>query len=191
MDNWLDFVKIVIKVFFVGIVPAFIIYKRIKKKVSTGFALGAIIMSFVIALVGVASVYEDPADVFLKEINAGNYEESKRLYKIIIQGGPEMLAEVDENKIIYREHLAKIKKELIPEYEDIAERIYESVYLNKDAGCSELVEQSKKLKDLKHAAKLVGYSISIGGESTDLSEKIKLKVENGEFIISEIEAKCK
>ena len=191
MDMQLDVIKIIIKVFFVGLVPFFIVYKRIKKKISTGFALGAIITSFIIALIGVASIYEDPENLFLKEINAGNYEESKRLYKIIIQGGPDKIAEVDERKIIYKEHLARIKKELILEYEEIAKRIYDSVFLNEDAECFELVEQNKKLKDLKHAFKLAGYSASIGGENSVLSEKIEMKVEDGEMIISNLEVRCK
>lgn len=191
MDIWLNFIQIIIKVMFMAIVPAFIIYMRIKKKVSTGFALGAIIMSFIVSLIGVASVYEDPADIFLKEINSGNYEESKRLYKIIIQGGPEKLAEVDENKIIYREHMGRIKQDLIAEYEEIAKRIYESVSLKEVAGCSELVEQNKKLKDLKHASKLMGYADSIGGGNPVLSEKLAMKIEDGELIISHIEDKCK
>ncbi len=191
MDMRLDVIKIIIKVFFVGLVPAFIVYKRIKKKISTGFAVGAIITSFIIALVGVASIYEDPENIFLKEINAGNYEEAKRFYKIIIQGGPDKIAEVDETKIIYKEHLARIKKELILEYEEIAKKIYESVFLNEDAECFELVEQNKKLKDLKHASKLLKYSTSIGGENSVLFEKISMKIENGETIISNIEAKCR
>lgn len=191
MDIELDIIKIIIKIFFVGIVPAFIVYKRIKKKISTGFALGSIITSFIIALVGVASIYEDPENLFFKEINSGNYEESKRLYKIIVQGGPDKIAEVDETKIIYKEHLVRIKKELILEYEEIAKRIDESVFLNEGAECFEFVEQNKKLKDLKHALKLLKYSTSIGGENSVLFEKIAVKVEDGETIISDIEARCK
>lgn len=191
MENWLNFIKIIIKVIFIAIVPAFIIYKRVKQKVSTGFALGAILMSFIIAILGVSSVYEDPADTFLNEINAGNYEESKRLYKIIIQGGPETLAEVDENKIIYREHLARIKKELIAEYGEIAERIYGTVSLDENSGCADLVEENKKLGNLKNSQKLLEFSSSIGGGNPVLSEKLAEKIEKSELIISNIEDKCK
>lgn len=191
MENWHEFLKMMIKVVFIVLVPALIIYYRIKKRVNTGFAIGAILMSFIISLIGVASIYEDPADIFIKEINAGNYEESKRLYKIVIQGGPEKLAAIDENKIIYRENFAKIKSELITEYENIAARINNTVSVARVDDCSELVKQEKNLSDLKHALNLVNYSMSIGGTNTELHEKLKANIENGQKIIAGMEEECR
>ena len=113
MDNWVELSKNIVKIVFVLIIPAFVIYMRVKKKIGTSFALGAIMMSFIVALIGVASIYEDPADIFINEINSGNYEESKKLFKIIVQGGPEKIAEVNEEKIIYKEQFSRIKEELV------------------------------------------------------------------------------
>ncbi len=190
MENWHDFLKILIKVVFIVIVPVFIVYFRVKKKISTGFAFGAIIMSLVVSLMGVASVYEDPADIFIREMNAGNYEESKRLYKIIIQGGPEKIEEVDENKIIYRENFSRIKSELISEYEKIAERIYNTVSVDEVEDCADIVKQEKNLSDLKHALNLVNYSKSIGGSNETLHENLTSRIENGEKTITDNKEKC-
>jgi hypothetical protein len=190
MENWHEFLRILIKVVFIVIVPAFIIYFRVKKKIKTGFAFGAIIMSLVVSLMGVASIYEDPADIFIKEMNAGNYEESKRLYKIIIQGGPEKIAEVDENKIIYREHFSRIKNELIAEYEEIAERIYKNASVEEVEDCGNLVKQEKNLSDLKHALNLVNYSISIGGSNEILHNNLVSRIENGKKTVADNKEKC-
>jgi hypothetical protein len=190
MENWHEFLQILIKVVFIVLVPALIIYFRVKKKISTGFAFGAIIMSLVVSLMGVASIYEDPADLFIKEINAGNYEESKRQYKIIIQGGPEKIAEVDENKIIYRENFSRIKNELIAEYEEIAERIYKTESVEKVEDCADRVTQEKSLSSLKHALNLLNYSRSIGGTNTLLYEKITTAIEKGEKTVEENKGKC-
>lgn len=190
MENWHEFLKILIKVVFIVIVPVFIVYFRVKKKIGTGFAFGAIIMSLIISLIGVASIYEDPADIFIKEMNSGNYEESKRLYKIIIQGGPEKIEEVDENKIIYRENFSRIKSELISEYEKIAERIYKTVSVDQAEDCADIVKQEKNLGDLKHALNLVNYSMSIGGSNQRLFESLTLRVEIGEKTIADNKEKC-
>jgi predicted ThiF/HesA family dinucleotide-utilizing enzyme len=123
-------------------------------------------------------------------MNAGNYEESKRLYKIIIQGGPEKIAEVDENKIIYRENFSRIKNELIAEYEEIAERIYKTESVEKVEDCADRVTQEKSLSSLKHALNLLNYSRSIGGTNTLLYEKITTAIEKGEKTVEENKGKC-
>jgi len=190
MENRYEFLHMIIKLVFIVLVPSFIIFFRIKKKVSTGFALGAIFMSFVISIISVASLYEDPADIFIREINAGNYEESKRLYKIIIQGGPDKLAEVNENKIIYKDNLSRIKRELISEYEEIAERIYKSVSVDEVDDCADMVLQEKNLKKLKHALNLVNYSMSIGSSNQMLHSNLTSRIDNGEKTFADIKKKC-
>ena len=190
MENRYEFLHMIIKLVFIVLVQSFIIFFRIKKKVSTGFALGAIFMSFVISIISVASLYEDPADIFIREINAGNYEESKRLYKIIIQGGPDKLAEVNENKIIYKDNLSRIKRELISEYEEIAERIYKSVSVDEVDDCADMVLQEKNLKKLKHALNLVNYSMSIGSSNQMLHSNLTSRIDNGEKTFADIKKKC-
>jgi len=190
MENWVELSKNIIKIIFIVIVPSFVIYKRVKKKITTSFALGAIMMSFIVALIGVASIYEDPSDIFINEINSGNYEESKRLFKIIVQGGPEKIAEVDEEKIIYKEHLSRIKRELIEEYEEIAERYYRTISVIESDDCGDLVAQDKNLKNLKHALTLLNYSASIGGGDPVLYDKLLIKIENGEKIIKKMKDRC-
>ena len=190
MENWVELSKNIIKIIFIVIVPSFVVYMRVKKKIGTSFALGAIMVSFIVALIGVSSVYEDPSDIFIKEINSGNYDESKRLYKIIVQGGPGKIAEVNEEKIIYKEHLSRIKEELIKEYEEIAERYYRTITVVESDDCGDFIAQEKNLKDLKHALILLNYSASIGGGDPVLYDRLVLKIENGEKIIKKMKEKC-
>lgn len=190
MDNWVELSKNIVKIVFVLIIPAFVIYMRVKKKIGTSFALGAIMMSFIVALIGVASIYEDPADIFINEINSGNYEESKKLFKIIVQGGPEKIAEVNEEKIIYKEQFSRIKEELVKEYEEIAERYYRTITVVESDDCGDFIAQQKNLSDLKHALNLLNYSVSIGGINPVLYDKLVLKIENGEQIIKKMKERC-
>jgi len=190
MENWVELSKNIIKIIFIVVVPTFVVYMRVKKKIATSFALGAIMVSFIVALIGVASIYEEPSDIFINEINSGNYEESKRLYKIIVQGGPEKIAEVNEEKIIYKEHLNRIKVELIKEYEEISERYYRTITVVESDDCGDFVARQKSLSDLKHALNLLNYSASIGGGNPVLYDKLILKIENGEKIIKRMKDRC-
>ncbi len=190
MENWVELSKNIVKIIFIVVVPTFVVYMRVKKKIATSFALGAIMVSFIVALIGVASIYEDPKNIFINEINSGNYEESKRLYKIIVQGGPEKIAEVNEEKIIYKEHLKRIRQELVEEYEEIAERYYRTITVVESEDCGDFIAQEKNLKNLKHAIKLLNYSASIGGGNPVLYDRLIMKIENGERIIKRMEERC-
>ena len=95
-----------------------------------------------------------------------------------------------EEKIIYKEHLARIRQELIKEYQEISERLYRTVSVAESDDCGDLIAQQKNLSDLKHALNLLNYSASIGGGNPVLYDKIVLKIENGEIIIKKMKDRC-
>ncbi|MDR3237158.1 MAG: hypothetical protein LBT84_01510 [Spirochaetia bacterium] len=157
------------------LIPITAIFFRYKKKITTGFALGVSFSSFALGLLSVATVVRaDPLAEFMREINHKNmnYEEAKRKYKIIVQGGPNHLEKIKTEDIIDPSVFQKIKEDTASDYKKTAGDIYKSCAL-KDVTEDQLRENTAKLK---HALKLLEMSESIGIPQNELKNKIEEKL---------------
>jgi len=190
MFDWLKILQIVLKFLFWGAIPLAVIYYRYKKTISTGFAVGIIISTFLLGLMSVATVKQDPIKVFMNRVNSKNYEESKKAYKIIIQYGPEYLEKIDESQILDLVFYEKIKKDIQDEYFTIASRYLNQFSVASNADCKELVTQQGYLHNLKHAVTLLNYSKNIGKAHDDLEKKLQVKIQDGEKVMAEMEERC-
>ena len=190
MENWLSISKIIVKFVFYFFIPALTIFFRFRKKIKTGFAVGIILTSFILAIFGTASISEDPFISFEKHINNKNHDEAKRSLKIIIQFGPNYVKKINENKIVYKDLYKKIKKELISEYEEIGQRYLNEYNIN-DTDCSRLVKNKENLSNLNHGITLINFSESIGGKHAVLKNQLLERVNKGDIIISKLDSQCK
>jgi len=151
------------------LIPLIAILFRYKKKITTGFAIGLALSSFVLGLISVATVVRnDPITAFMKEVNLKNYDEAKRSYKIVIQHGADYLKKINEADIVDLSFFEKIKEDTAAEYIKIAKDNYES--------CSSDSDRETGLNKLKHALKLLSMSESIGRPDNELKEKIEKKI---------------
>ena len=152
--------------------------------------MGIIISTFLLGLMSVATVKQDPIKVFMDRINSRNYEESKKAYKIIIQYGPEYLEKIDESQILDLVFFEKLKKDIQDEYFDISSRYVDQFTVAGDSDCKDLITQQKYLHNLKHAVTLLNYSRSIGKAHEDLEKKLQSKIQDGEKSMAEMEERC-
>lgn len=189
MHDMKDMLQMGLKVVFYFIIPAVVIYFRIKKKIKTGFAVGILMLSFILGVLFSASFQQDPVEQFMNNIN-NNSSETKKSLKILIQYGPEYLHKIDENKIIYPDVYKKLKDELIYEYSSIAEDYYNKYSIEETGDCSEYVAKKNIFENLLHGMKLIEYSESIGGRHEELKKRLAKKIENSKEIIDIIEKKC-
>ena len=153
------------------LIPVIALFFRIKKKITTGFAVGIALSSFVLGLVSVATaVKTDPVSAFMQEVNLKNYDEAKRNYKIIIQHGSDYLNKINEADIIDLSFFQKIKEDTAGEYIKIAKDYYESCSFENDS------IKEDDLHKLQHALKLLLMSESIGRQDRELKGKIEEKL---------------
>ena len=190
MEINLKIIQIIIKVIFLGIIPFFLVYFRFRKKISTGFAVGAFLASFIVSLIGVASVYTDPFDSFYDSINSNSYEEAKKNYRIIVQYGPDKLSKIDEDKVIYKKHYKRMRKELVTEYENIADRYLHKNDIKEIKDCGKLFDYEKILNNLRHALRLSNYALSLGGKNEELKNIIAKRINEGEKKFSSLRDRC-
>jgi len=187
--------QLIIKVLFLIIIPAFVIYLKLKKKISTGFTVGVILTSFVTSLIVSATVlqltYDDPVENFETLINLKKTEEARKALKVIVQYGPERVSMINEDKIIYRDTYEALKKDLISEYEVIAARYMREYAVARTEECSELNSLKKRLAKLKHARVLYGFSESLGSRNTPLKNRLDSEIGRGENILSILESQCR
>ncbi|MCP4137658.1 MAG: hypothetical protein GY754_42215 [bacterium] len=186
-------IKYVVMAFFIGIVPGIVIYFKLKKKISIWFAFGLVITSFVLSYVVGATIDKaemDPVGNFEKFINEKKHDEAKRALQVVIQFGAETLGEIDTEKILYKDLYMEIKNELIAEYTEIAERYLKENTVELSDNCDDYVDRRKKLGNLKHAIKLVGFSELIEGKHAALKENLQKKVDAGQVIVSGMKEKC-
>ncbi|MCL2025728.1 MAG: hypothetical protein FWG92_02855 [Leptospirales bacterium] len=153
------------------VIPIIAIFFRIKKKITTGFAVGIAFSSFALGLISVATaVKNDPVSAFMQEVNLKNYEEAKRNYKIVVQYGDAYLNKINEADIIDLSFFQKIREETASEYIKIAKDYYESCSPENDS------IKDEDLHKLKHALKLLSMAESIGRPHQELKEKIEKKL---------------
>lgn len=189
MGETTEFIRLGLKVIFYFILPGIVIYFRIRKKINTGFAVGVLLLSFVIGVLTSASFQKDPVDLFINQIN-NNASEAKGSLKILIQYGPEYIEKIDENKIIYKDEFKKLKAELIKEYSSIAQDFYNKYTVKESTDCSEYLTQKNYYGYLLHAMKLINYSESIGGRHEELKNRLSKKIDNSKLIMDSLEEKC-
>lgn len=190
MENYLYVYQIIIKVLFYLLIPAAVIFFRIKNKLKTAFALGLIFTSFILGIFGTASITENPIGKFEDLINQKKRDESKKALKIIIQYGPEYVEKIDERKIVYMDLYREIKLELIEEYNEIAQKNYREFDVDESLPCDSLFDNENSLGQLKHAMRLIGYSESIGGQHDFFKHKLNNKIEKCQEKLSIIEENC-
>ena len=184
-------IKLLTQAVFYIVIPLAALFFRFKKKISTGFAAGIILSSFMLGLLTVATVVRvDQVDAFMREVNYKNYEEAKRSYKILIQSGPQYLEKIKYDEIIDQAFFERIKKDIASEYEDVARRYYSEYSLAPDADCSAVSSEEEKLNNLKHAYKLLDLSNSIGIRHEDLEKKLADKITESESIHSRLKDRC-
>lgn len=185
MSDWMEIVRLALKVLFWGILPAVIFYYRYKKKLTTGFSIGAVLTCLIFGVLSIASVKEDPVSEFMTAMNTKNYEESKRNYKVLIQNGPEYLEKIKSNEIIDLEFFEKLQKDVIAEYHGIAESYNRTVTVQKVKTCDKYVKEIRNFQKLKHAILLLKYAGHIGGVFTDLERSLQEKISAAEPVIAE------
>ena len=190
MSDWMEILRIVLKVVFWGILPAVIFYYRYKKKFTTGFSIGAVVTCLIFGALSIATVKEDPVKKFMTVVNAKNYEESKNSYKVLIQYGPEYLKKIQGNEIIDIEFHEKLKKDIISEYHDIADRYNRTVTVKKINTCDKYVEEMENFHKLKHAIVLLKYAGYIGGAFSDLEKSLQEKISAAEQVVVENKKLC-
>jgi len=190
MSDWMEILRIVLKVVFWGILPAVIFYYRYKKKFTTGFSIGAVITCLIFGVLSIATVKEDPVTKFMTAVNTKNYEESKKSYKVLIQYGPEYLKKIQRNEIIDLEFHEKLKKDIISEYHGIADRYNRTVAVKKITTCDKYVEEMRKFQKLKHAIVLLNYAGHIGGVFSDLETSLQEKISAAEPVVAENKKLC-
>ncbi|HOO70405.1 MAG TPA: hypothetical protein PK926_01500 [Spirochaetota bacterium] len=189
MDDWQQYLHMAVKILFILVIPGIALFFRFKKKIKTGFAVGIMLTSFVLGIIASASIQKNPLEEFYYSIN-NNFDEAKSDYKIIVQYGPEMLEKIDESRIIYKDKYELLKKELIGEYSEIAQR-YANLYTVSDTGnCKDLLTQKYNFQNLENALQLVEYSESIGGKHSELKTSLENKIRKYEPIIAGFEEKC-
>jgi len=191
MDNWMEITRIIIKAVFFAIVPGVVIYYRIKKKVKTGFAIGLVFTSLFFGMMAATSVKEDPTSKFIELVNLKKYDEARKAYKVLVQWGPEYLEKINENEIVDIELFNRLKKDVISEYQGIAEKYLQKYTVSENSECSKFQTEMNNLGSLKHARNLVLYSESIGGTHDTLSKELQEKIDNGTKIINLMEERCK
>ena len=190
MFEWMEILRIALKVLFWGILPAVIFYYRYKQRLTTGFAIGSVLTCLIFGLVSVATVKEDPIENFMTAVNLKKYEEAKKGYKVLIQGGPELLKKVNEKDIIDGLFFDKIKKDIVAEYYEIAERYSRTVTVNKIESCDKKLTEEYNMHKLNHALLLLDYARSIGTDYKDLKNILKEKVAVSEKVIAENTKLC-
>ena len=185
-----------IKSIFWAVLPAILIYFRLKKKIDTKFTLAFIIFSFILSFL-IISTIRVSQDNLLKDLKLAllnnNFEEIKKNYQIIVQAGPEKIAAVDKQDL-FKGRLdlyQKIKRTCGQEYLQIAREYYQKKRIEDSNNCLDLTKEINNLGYLKHALRLLDYANLIGAEDKNLREKLNDKIEIGIKLIAEIEEKCK
>ncbi len=108
---------------FVVIIPAMIIYFRIRKKVKSGFAVGMIVTSVLLSLF---TFYEPDNTIsdFYKQINSQSFSDAKLSLKKIVQKGQKYFLLVDKSKIDNPKVFKKMKNDIAIEYNSILKKIF-------------------------------------------------------------------
>ncbi len=190
MSDWMEILRIALKVLFWGVLPIAIIYARYKQKLATSFAIGSILTCLIFGLLSVATVEEDPVIKFMTSINEKDYNNSNKNFKILVQYGPEYLEKIDTNEIIDLEFFEKVKKDIIREYQEIASRYNETEPVVKITECKNLVREERKLHKLKHAKMLLTYAGYLNYKNKKLNASLDEKIGISEKLMVENEKVC-
>lgn len=179
-----------LKAVFYVIIPGLLVFARIKGKLSTGFMLGAMITSILLGLIVVGSAHRDPVDTFMEQVNARQFDDARKSYKILVQFGESHLDKVNEEKIIYKEEFNAMKNSIYTEYIQIAEKNNEKVTVDSDAGCSSLPGLQKNMADLHHALKMLDYAALIGDDRIDMRKSVKEKLQSSTRLVEKLKKRC-
>ena len=190
MELFDTILKILLKILFFAGLPCLVIYFRYKQKITTGFAVGMVLTSFLLGLISVSSFTPDLHKQLAAEINAKELDKAEHTLRLIVQGGPEEIEKIDDKGFIHPDVYRRLRLKLVNDYLGIAEKHESECSLHQDVSCSELTEQKSKLAKLKHALKLIGFAESIGGTDLNLKKNLSAKVADGEKVLKKLKTKC-
>jgi len=159
-----------IKVLFIAIIPAVIIFFRLKGKMQTGTAVGLFISSFLLGLVLSVTVTENPARRFEKLLNEKKTVEARRYLKGIVQGGPDAIAQIDKSRIINPIVYETLRGELVDEYRGIATRYLDEY--RRHTGKYSAGETDDMVRKLQHGLLLLGFAGHLGGGDPPLEKAL-------------------
>jgi hypothetical protein len=192
MENIYDWIKIALNIIFVVVIPAVIIYFRVKKKIGTGFAAGMILTSFLLSLMAVASVREDPVNKFIRLMNSGAEQqaEAKAALKQVIQLGDEEFLRIDEREIRNHQSYIVIKSELASEYLNLSEKVFNDAGPAPVYECGSIENINKNLERLNHSKRLIIFAEIAGGANAALKKDITNTIADREKKLSDLVKKC-
>jgi hypothetical protein len=188
--EWMANMRNIIMVIFYLIIPAIMIYFRLRKRIATGFALGVVFLSFILGIITVSSFEPDPLQTFYSEINHKHFQKARAVYKVLIQYGPEQLKQVKRERIVYLDEFDAMVQGIYEEYISLVKKISGEISINCDIPCRKKSEIEKSIAKLKHALTLLEYAQSIGEDKPELRKLLDEKIERGGKRLEELSRRC-
>lgn len=189
--EWTGVLKNLIKVLFFIVIPAAVIVLRIKKKITTGFGVGLVLTSFILGVLGAASIQKDPVDEFMESINARKMEEARKDYQVLVQFGEDKLSEINKEKIIYIDDFRSIKREVYSDYMDIVKRYLDEYEVENLSSCSNLSKLEDNVSKLEHAKRILEYAERVGKERPEFRKELEDRVKMGGDRLEKLKKRCK
>lgn len=173
------------------LLPATAIFYRYKKRIKTGFAIGAILTSIFIGFLGAHTLEEPAENRFVRLMNEKKYEEAEKAFAWIVQSNPEEVKKYRFNLPGDSDKFKEIKRRLERKYVGIAEKIIDQGRVRNIKTCEGLISGRKKLKELENALRLVQMAETLGSARSGMREQLKRDIKHSKSVLNDSKDICK
>ena len=191
MSDFTPHFLLLLRVVLVFVVPAVILYFRIRKKITTGTTLWFVATSILLSLFTFYN-YSNPVDDFEQYMKNGDMKKAKIAMKQIAQ-----MSKINRVKILQKfkssEHVQKIESlrvEIISEYNDIVKSYLKKFTINKTIKCTNYKKQKLINIKLHHARTLLTYAKNLGSTNVTLDNKLKSVLKKSDETVKRYEKEC-
>jgi hypothetical protein len=178
-------------IFFWILLPLTGVYFRLKKRISTGFAIGLVLTSFFLGYITANTFEERNEETLLRLINEEKLVEAEEVLRWIVQKNPQGIKNIDISKIDNPLLFKEMKEKLGNHYIDIVRGMMDSYQISESPLCSKIDEYRNIVTKLEHALRLLDMAGSLGRDSKELRGSLKERMGEGRRIISRLEVDCR
>lgn len=178
-------------IFFWILLPLASIYFRLKKRISTGFAIGLVLTSFFLGYITANTFEERNEERLVRLINEKKLAEAEDVLRWIVQKNPQDINNIDsagiQDPLLFKE----MKDKLGTRYIAIVTEIMDSHQISESSRCDDIDENRNVMAKLEHARRLLAMAESLGKDRKDREGILRERIEEGKKIITRLEADCR
>lgn len=178
-------------IFFWILLPLASIYFRLKKRISTGFAIGLVLTSFFLGYITANTFQERNEERLVRLLNEKKLTEAENVLMWIVQKNPQDINRIDSAGIHDPHLFREMKNKLGTRYIAIATEIMNTHRISKSSRCDDIDEHRNVMAKLEHARRLLAMAGSLGKGRKDLEDILRERIGEGKRTITRLEADCR